>query len=408
MSTGLRIGGRQISAMTVVATLAGFVALVALLAPETVEEGAANNSSYSAAPTGARIAYELAERMGWRATRREAPLTAPDGRSVQIALSPQSPLGAGEVHHLLENVRRGGGLVFDVETGAEIADSIGIVEGTLDAMLTRISDRDCSEKGARPVTTRASFLLPPSVRELKWRRPPPGPVTRIVIPSRKTTFQTVGLGFPLGAGRVVAIASPQVFHNYAIETCEWGADVAIARSFEYVKPSGVERPAMVFDEFHHGYGAHGGSATAVGRYLAHTASGHFLEQALLAALVLLMAYAPRAILPRDPARIPRRSPLEHADALAHAYSDVEATRTATSRLMSGVRRRVGRTVAVGAAANDATFLDAVVRRTPTLAPSVEVVRRGLSETLTPRQFAAIADAVLDIERQLSTTPPKTS
>jgi hypothetical protein len=36
------------------------------------------------------------------------------------------------------------------------------------------------------------------------------------------------------------------------------------------------------------------------------------------------------------------------------------------------------------------------------------VRRGLSETLTPRQFAAIANAILDIEQQLSTPPPKAS
>jgi hypothetical protein len=407
MSTGIRLGNRQISAVTVLAALVGLVTIVALLVPEAVDEGPANNSSYSAAPTGARIAYELAERMGWGVARRESPLATSDARSVQVALSPQSLLGAEEVHHLLENVRRGGGLVFDVESGAEIADSIGIVMGAAEGMLNPVAENDCG-KQSRPVAFRASVLLPPSIRELKWRRPPPGPVTRITVSSRRKDFQTVGLAFPLGAGRVVAFASADLFHNYAITTCAWGADVAIARALEYVKPAATDKPSMVFDEFHHGYGSHDGSATAVARYLAHTASGHFLEQALLAALVLLMAYSPRAILPRDPERISRRSPLEHADALAHAYSDVEATRTATLRLMSGVRRRVGRTVAVGAAVDDATFLDAVVRRTPALATSVDVVRRGLTETLTPRQFAAIADAVLDIERQLSTTPPKAS
>ncbi|MEO7085818.1 MAG: hypothetical protein ABI442_08690, partial [Gemmatimonadaceae bacterium] len=67
-----------------------------------------------------------------------------------------------------------------------------------------------------------------------------------------------------------------------------------------------------------------------------------------------------------------------------------------------------RTVAVAAAADDTTFLDAVARRTPSLTPSVDVVRRALSETLTRRQFAAVAGAVMDIEQQLSTTLPKGS
>jgi hypothetical protein len=415
MSDGVRIGSRQIGAPTILVVLAVIVAAVALLAPEAVND-AGNASTRSAAPDGARISYELAARMGWHVSRRDTPFEMVDGRSVQVVLAPRELLGAQEVHRLLDNVRHGGGLIFDV-AGSEsgIADSLGLSLGKLRSVHDGGRDSLCGGEGAGRVTRRPSTaveirarLYELTTRELKWRRPPPGVTTAVISATIPHASDTVGTAFPLGAGRVVAVASADVFHNDAIRACEFDIDLAVAQTLEYVEPADMAHATLVFDEFHHGYGAHGGSITAVARYLAHTASGHFLEQALLAALMLLMAYAPRDIAPRDPERMPRRSPLEHADALAHAYSDVEATRTATSRLVSGVRRRVGRIVSVSGAASDDAFLDAVARRTPTLTPSVEAVRRGLSETLTPRQFAAIANAILDIEQQLSTPPPKAS
>jgi hypothetical protein len=159
---------------------------------------------------------------------------------------------------------------------------------------------------------------------------------------------------------------------------------------------------MVFDEFHHGFGMHGGSMTAIARYLSGTPSGRFLAQALAACLVLVLAFAPRPIPPRDPERVARRSPLEHADALGHAYADVKATRTATERLVGGVRRRAGRVVATPSRADDAAFLDAVARRHPALRESVDRVRRGLAEPVSANEFMSIGEALDAIERQLMT------
>jgi hypothetical protein len=191
-----------------------------------------------------------------------------------------------------------------------------------------------------------------------------------------------------------------------MRVCEWGADIAVARILEYMRPAGRPTPTIVFDEFHHGFGLHGGNFTAISRYLTGTGSGHFLAQALIAGLLLLLALAPRPLPPTDPVRIARRSPLDHADALGHAYADVGATRTVVHQLVSGVRRRAGRTVAAGAAADDNAFLDAVTVRDPSLGASVAVIRRGLRESIPSEELVAVGEALRAIEQQLLMPPQR--
>ena len=155
-------------------------------------------------------------------------------------------------------------------------------------------------------------------------------------------------------------------------------------------------------------GTHPGSVRAIGRYLARTSSGHFLLQAVIAGLVLLFAFSPRPILPRDPVRIARRSPLEHADALGHAYADVDATRTATARLVWGLRRRAGRLVGTGNGISDDAFLAAVVQRHPDLYGSVTKVRTALHQPIGTRDFVAVGDVLREIERHLTSSLITTS
>jgi len=133
-----------------------------------------------------------------------------------------------------------------------------------------------------------------------------------------------------------------------------------------------------------------------------------LTQALLAGLILVLAKAPRPIVPREPARIVRRSPLEHVDALGHAYADVGATRTATARLVSGLRRRTGRIAGRGSAGDDAAFLTVVRDRFPSLEAPVDTVRHALEHPVSARELIAVGDAVGTIEHYLLTTPPHSS
>ena len=217
----------------------------------------------------------------------------------------------------------------------------------------------------------------------------------------------VASGFPWAKGRVAVVSTSAIFANDAVRVCEWGADVAVARILEYVRPDAPSRVPLVFDEFHHGFGMHGGSLTAVSRYLARTASGHFLVQALVAGLLLLLALAPRPLPPRDPVVIARRSPLDHADALGHAYADVAATRTAAQHLVSGVRRRVGRTVAgQRRRRRRGVSRRRYCSRPVCSAPPWPCSGTRISTPVPPQALLDVSEALRAIEQQLSMPPQR--
>jgi Domain of unknown function (DUF4350) len=397
---------RRVGAKTILTLLGAVVVLVALLTPEAPVGNNGQRTSYSTGPAGVRMAFELASRMGWRTERRIVPMDSIAATpTVQVVLEPNEALGAHEVHRLLDNVRRGGGLVFAIDGADEIADSLGLDLGRPGRFLSTYGDAAC--KTPASFRDRTLLALPPEVNQIVWRRPAPGPTTILARTHEgiQKTF-TVGVGFPLGSGRIAAISSPGLFANDAVRLCGTGADIVVANAFEFVRPPGAAAPRMVFDEYHHGFGMHGGSMTAIAGYLSGTSSGRFLTQALIAGLLLVLARAPRPLPPEDPARVVRRSPLEHADALGHAYADVRATRTATARLVSGVRRRNGRTIAkpAGLASDDAAFLDAVEQRHPALHDAVARVRHALAEPVSPRELVAVGQALNDIERRMAAPP----
>jgi hypothetical protein len=188
------------------------------------------------------------------------------------------------------------------------------------------------------------------------------------------------IGFPLERGRVVVAADPDLLRNDVLRVCRWGADVAAVRMLEYASenaPGGGRRRRLVFDEYHQGYGDQPGTVRGIVTYLRRTASGHLVLQLAAAGLLLLFAIGPRLLPPRAAERIERRSPLEHVDALARAYRAVGATRTATTRLVHGVRRRVDRSLgSKGAATTDDAFLAwARERVRPGRATSISFGRR---------------------------------
>jgi hypothetical protein len=409
VSFSLRIGSRRIGAKTALLALLGLAIAGALFTPEEAEPGV-DASSYSTAPSGTRIMFELAQRMGWSASRRQTPFDSSSRQAVQVVVGPRQALGAAETHRLLENVRRGGSLIFTADDADEIADSLFLTLRRSERRLASSSDDNCLRQ-ASFADRRAPAALAPAGREIAWRRPPPGPVTKLATgySPRAPRGVPLAIGVPLGAGRIVALSSVDLVTNEAVRFCVWGADVLTARALEYVRPSGSSSASIVFDEFHHGYGVHGGSVQAVSRFLSRTRAGRFLAQALAAALLLLFAAAPRPIVPKESARVARRSPLEHADALAHAYSEVGATRTAAARLVDGLRRRAGRVVPAGRKAGPSDFLNAVANRNPSLAPKVAIARRGLDASISPRELVSVGDAIATIERELltSTTTTKT-
>ena len=209
-------------------------------------------------------------------------------------------------------------------------------------------------------------------------------------------------GFPLGAGRVVVVSDPDMLRNDVLRVCKWGLDVVTARMLDFLAAGEPRRARLIFDEYHQGFGTHPGTLRAIIVYLSRVPSGHVLLQGMLAGLVLLLALGPRALPPHDVERVERRSPLEHVDALANAYSRVGATRTATARLLRGVRRRVepsGMRSPIGADDPDATFL-AMAEAFPSRRPDVALVRRALAQPLSRRDFENIGGALRRLEESL--------
>jgi len=409
---------------TIIWTLASILVLfvlAALFTPQPVEQGRSGDARLTtlrANAQGARLLYELADRLGWRVARRtQAALPdAPAGRTIHAVLAPAVTMTARETHELLERVRGGDALLYVLSPdGAALSDSLRLVVGTSGELVVpphvAAGAPACGpgHDGAVPLwyDWRAHLL------RLRWTAPAPvvDEVFAQVRPDRMPanarleSLPPTALGFRLGRGRVAVVADPDLLRNDVLRVCHWRADLVAVRMLEYLSHTdgGASRDLVLFDEYHQGNGAQPGTMRAIARYLSRTASGNLVAQLVLAGLLWLLAAAPRDVVPHDPERIERRSPLEHVSALAHAYDQVNASRTAAARLLRGVRRRAERASRAAALQTDDAFLDWVQRRAPALGGDVALVRRALATTVPRRELPELSAALRRIEASLATT-----
>ena len=442
---------RRMVALAAVLTL---IVLAAVLTPEMVggRAGDSRLTTYSASAQGARLFYELASRLGWRVARwTRGGMIDADRRTIVGVLSPVEPLGAVETHNLLEHVRAGAGLIYVMDSGSPLDDSLHVKRGvfggvyepaeagiaeaprtasvsdTLQARHYGAEQRDTSKSddeetesslecaNAEPNGGALAMWPDQTVRLYRFEWSGARPAATVVFArsalegrSGDSTARRASLaaaGFPEGRGRVVVISDPDLLRNDVLRVCRWGLDVVAVRMLEYVAKGEVRRDRLLFDEYHQGYGTHPGTMRAIVVYLSRAASGHVLLQAMLGGLVLLLALGPRALPAHDAERIERRSPLEHVTALAHAYRRVGGTRTATSRLLRGVRRRVERgvrrNVRLTANESDALFLEEAARM-PALADDVALIRRALAGPISKREFETVGSALKRVEESLPT------
>ncbi|HUQ82698.1 MAG TPA: DUF4350 domain-containing protein [Gemmatimonadaceae bacterium] len=412
--------------------VAAAVIVVALLTPEETggRSGDDRLTTRSTGSQGASVLYELAHKLGWQTVQREADsLALGDTAAVHLVLDPAVPLSVAETREVLDQVRRGAGLYYVLGDDGPMADSLGLGERsdsarTLSALgemligssgrLVASDDDSCPDEDEGVMRAGLPFWPDRQTHLLaiRWKGgPPPGSTPLAMLQFTTATRDTAGtaaIGFPLGRGRVVVAADPDLLRNDVLRVCEWGADVANVRILEYLSaggPGGGRRERLVFDEYHQGYGEHPGTVKGIVRYLGRTASGHLVLQLAGAGLVLLLAVGPRVLKPRAVERIERRSPLEHVDALARAYRAVGATRTATSRLVHGVRRRVEHALgARSGASSDDAFLSWAEQRAPVRRDDVALVRAALSAPVSRRELEAVGQALQRLELSLTSFP----
>jgi hypothetical protein len=390
--------------------IAALMLLVTLLTPrDATDSGDTRLSTHLTGPSGARLVYEVAARLGWRTSQRDTSPVPPlaTGRTVHAVLAPSRRVTPEEAHAYLEAVRAGDGLLVVLETRDALSDSLGVrhsrTGGTLVPIVADVAG--CRSR---------MDLIPPRWPDgqvhlwgLQWTRGAPagrtvfGEVRR--DPPQDDRLE-MAAGFALGNGRVVVVSDPDLLRNDVVRRCTWATDLRVVRMLEWLRAGGIApRTTLVVDEYHHGFGNEASMAGTVGTFLVGHPVGRAILQVVLAALVLLLAVAPRPLKPVDVQRIERRHPLEQIDALALAYQQVRATRTVAARLVHGLRSRVERGWHPARSRPDEHFLDDAESRAPALAPDVALVRRALHETVPDRDLPELGAALRRIERTLTPT-----
>jgi hypothetical protein len=398
----------------VLPVIGSLLLLVALLTPESDDGrvGDARLSAHLAGPLGARALREVAGRLGWRVVLRDSTPTptGTPGTTIHAVLDPTLPVTPAQAHRYLEAVRAGDALLLVLGDHGALADSLGVMHSRTGGVLEiPASDSMGCRRRGRDFTP---SLWPDGrvhLYALRWTRGRPegaasmANVTMGPLESSARREESAA-GFPYGRGRIAVVADPDLLRNDVIRRCEWGADVVAVRLVEWLGGGG-ERPrgTLEFDEFHHGHGPRASVAGVTRRFLATHPLGRTLLQLGLAALVLILALAPRPLPPPARPRAERRDPLEQVDALAHAYQQVGATRTATVRLLHGVRSRVEHASGARRTQGDDAFLHQVLAADPARASDVALVRRALQPGDDRTSLPDVGAALRRIEASLTTT-----
>jgi hypothetical protein len=367
------------------------ILLVILLVPwPDADEGPAL-SSYSAVPAGGRGLYEVLERLGFRTERRLVPLReAVSSDPVYLVLGAPVGYTAVEAHRLLEAVRGGAGLFVIPEPGTRLADSLGL---TWAVELPRRDSLGMQRIG--PGWVRQVLRRVDDDRVSDDRYEPPDEATTFLTIETDEGVEPVIVGLPMGRGRLVVAADPELFRNSEVRL---GAPAErVVRLVEWLQDGDAAR-RIVFDEYHHGYGTHADPAAVARRALVTTPAGRTVLQVGCAVLVLLLALGVRPIRPRPRIRIERRSPLEHVGALARAYGAVNAEQRAAHLLVRGLLRRHG---GLRAGRDEAAYLHSIAERKPGVAGEVEQVLRARTDgPVMP--IAELGTAIQRIERAITT------
>lgn len=385
------------------------VVLVALLTPQH-EAGRAGDprlSSHLTGPLGARVLSQMAERFGYSVVRRDDSPIPRDtaGRTIHALLAPRVEVTDREAHVYLDAVRRGDALLFVFEGRSALTDSLRL-RPTPGGHVLAVANADVGGCDRwRDLTP--SLWVDGRVHLLGVRAPDVlperttfAPLTNESFDNGATSFGAVG--FALGRGRVVAVADPDLLRNDVLRRCVWGADVIAMRMLEWLRAGGAApRNILAFDEYHQGFGDLPTARSLLGGFLVHHPVGRAILVLAAGGLALLIAAAPRPLVPRDSETIERRDPLEQIDALAHAYEQVDATRTATARLLHGVRTRLS--VGSSRHLSDDDFLAAAAVRAPERGADVALIRRALRERVSARDLSDVGDALRRLEDSLSTS-----
>lgn len=316
-------------------------------------------STWVRSADGAAALYWTLQELGVPVRRRTGPFLDEDSlRGVVAVLAPYEPLSAEEANAVAEHVRGGGTLIYapgEFEVRGPVLDTLGLAPRWLRGVAVWTD----SGRTARPPRPHPWTEGVGAVRGFQRAFHDTSAVLR--TPGVETLLAVDGapaaLTWRMGRGRVVALADARPLRNGQLR--ESGAAVVFARAAADV----ARGDTVWFDEYHHGFGGNAGLMGGMMRHADRVLPTGVWVQLLLAVALLLWAAGRRFGAPLQPPPLRRRSPLEHVEALAGAYRQAGARRTARRLLVAGLARRLGRRVPADEAAQ-AEMLGRMARQSP--------------------------------------------
>ncbi len=140
---------------------------------------------------------------------------------------------------------------------------------------------------------------------------------------------------------VLLVSDPVVFRNRTLRDSLAGpAALALLLHDESSATPGQRYASIVFEEYHHGYGASGSLAAATIAWSVASPWGWMIWQLAVVGLLALLCGAVRFGAPRPLVARRRRSSLEHVRALATALSASHGHDEAIAAIIRGLRRRL--------------------------------------------------------------------
>lgn len=446
---------RQATLLTI-GVLAALIVLIVLLTPVSDTDERTRLDTTRFGPGNARLGADLIRRLGWSTQRSEAPLlSALDTTIIYAVFEGPTPMRSTELNALLGAVRRGAGLlvapkenssaVFGNASAFPLLDSLGLrtlapgrvrarplgdcprAQDPLAAIRVRTQmltfdtaaiRRGRSRSGKVPYPSHVEVLLASDVplqdrvesdsmsaddsttgsaaaarakrgvtstRQRKARGiVPPG--------AEDAEAQPTVVAFPLGRGRVVAMADPDLLRNDQMRNCAMGSALTVVRGLEYLS-AGRQR-TVLFAEYYQGVSSDG-PGVVLWEWLRDSRAGRMILTLIASCALLLGARGRRTLAPVYREREERRSALEHVDALATAWRAVRGTRTVARMLARGIRRRhaAGRWRTL----DDASFLAALAERHHTITDDVTVLTLAMEVPVAPSELSALRKAAAHID-----------
>ncbi|HKW41246.1 MAG TPA: DUF4350 domain-containing protein [Gemmatimonadales bacterium] len=370
-------------------------------------------STLVSGPEGSRALYDVLARLRVPVERRRTPLFdfASDSArrpAMLVVLDPPLALTGAELDQVARFVREGGAVVA-ANSGGGITSCVGW-RTAYRFFLRGDSLAVVSPDPALTLPAVTNYLKPPdAVQQARRRVRGAGDGGNdseedhcdILAPLAQDTLLRLRDGRPAAlrmryprGGSVTLVADAGYFRNRT-----WrDTDVP-----EFVTPLLVptRRGAVVWDEYHQGFG-HGRSLDgAVAAWLRQTPIGWAVLQ-VVAVLVIGLAVAGVRFGPaRSAIERRRRSPLEHLEALAAGLEGAAGVDTAVALTVSSLRRRLGR-AGMLAPEEQRAWLTTLELALPTAAGrnAVRRLQRILSQPGGSERALAAAQAVEDVWLEL--------